>query len=60
MCQHPAYQVNVSRKAVLCAPDSSKFLGHPVLWLLLYHWLVLMGLWKKGNTSWSIGVAAME
>ena len=28
MCQHPAYQVNVSRKGVLCAGN---FLGHPVL-----------------------------
>ena len=25
MCQHPAYQVNVSRKGVLCAPVSGKF-----------------------------------
>ena len=24
MCQHPTHQVNVSRKGVLCAPDSSK------------------------------------
>ena len=27
MCQHHAFQVNVSRKGVLCAPDSSNFLG---------------------------------
>ena len=25
MSQHPARQVNVSRKGVLCAPDYSKF-----------------------------------
>ena len=29
MCQHPAYQVNVPRKEVLCAPDFSKFSGTP-------------------------------
>ena len=34
MCQHPAYQVNVSRKGVLCVLDSSKFLGHPVHYFL--------------------------
>ena len=28
--QHPAYQVN-ALKRVLRAPDSSKFLGHPVV-----------------------------
>ena len=39
MCQHPAYQVNVLRKGVLCAPDSSNFLGHPVL-LNLEHALI--------------------
>ena len=29
MCQHPAHQINVSRKGVLCAPDYSKFFGTP-------------------------------
>ena len=31
MYQHPAHQESISRKAVFCAPDSRKFLGHPVL-----------------------------
>ena len=31
MCQHPAHQVNISRKAVLCVPDSRNFFRHPVL-----------------------------
>ena len=36
MCEHPAHQVNyVSRIAILCAPDSSKFFGTPCIriWL---------------------------
>ena len=31
MCQHPVYQVNVSRKEVLCAPGSNKYFGTPCL-----------------------------
>ena len=30
MCQHPAHQVNVSRKGHLCAPDYSNCFRHPV------------------------------
>ena len=30
MCQHPAHQVNVSRKGTLCAPYFSSILRHPV------------------------------
>ena len=30
-CEHPAHQVNVFRKGVLCAPDSSKFFGTPCI-----------------------------
>ena len=26
MYQHPAYQINTSRKEILCAPDASNFL----------------------------------
>ena len=29
MCQHPAYQVNVSRKVFFCVLDSSNFFGTP-------------------------------
>ena len=29
-CEHSAHQVNVSRIGVLCASDSSEFLGHSV------------------------------
>ena len=31
MCQHPTRQVNVSRKGVLCAPDSRKFFETPCI-----------------------------
>ena len=31
MCRHPAHQVNVSRKGVLCAPDYSKFFETPCI-----------------------------
>ena len=31
MCQHPTHQVNVSRKGVLCAVDSSKFFETPCI-----------------------------
>ena len=31
MCQHPAYQVKVSRKGVLCEPDSSNFFETPCI-----------------------------
>ena len=37
MCQHPAYQVNVSRKEVLCAQDSSKFFGTPCIVFLHFY-----------------------
>ena len=31
MCQHPTHQVNVSRRGVLCAPDSSKCFETPCI-----------------------------
>ena len=31
MCQHPAHQVNVSRKGILCAADHSKFFETPCI-----------------------------
>ena len=30
MCHHPTHEENLSRKGVLCAPDSSNFFLHPV------------------------------
>ena len=32
MCQHPTYQVNVSKKEALCVPDSSKFFETPCIY----------------------------
>ena len=45
MCQHLTHQVNVSRKGVLCAPDSSKYFETPCSletnWLLKVAFAVL-------------------
>ena len=42
--QHPAHQVNISRKEVLCAPDSSKFFGTPCIVSQLNRCLKFMAL----------------
>ena len=52
MYQHPAHQVNIPREEVLCAPDSSNVLRHPVFWFLeLVNWykrkLVISALYQS-------------